>query len=54
VSLTLDVDPRFGINLGMDNVFDRKPPLGLLGIGGGSSIYDTRGRFFYAGITAKF
>ena len=28
--------------------------LGLTGIGGGSGIYDVRGRFFYAGAVAKF
>jgi hypothetical protein len=30
------------------------PPFGLTGIGGGSAIYDNRGRFFYAGAKANF
>jgi hypothetical protein len=37
----------------MDNVFDTKPPLGLLGTGGGDP-YDTTGRFLYAGFKASF
>jgi hypothetical protein len=30
------------------------PPFGLTGVGGGSGIYDIRGRYGYAGVTAKF
>jgi outer membrane receptor protein involved in Fe transport len=40
--------------LGVDNLTNKEPPLGLTGIGGGSSIYDARGRFYYAGVIAKF
>lgn len=48
---------RFGVDIGKhsefyvgaDNIADQMPPLGLSGIGGGSGIYDNRGRFFYAG-----
>ena len=39
---------------GIDNVFDKHPPLGLTGIGAGSAIYDFRGRTFYAGLKANF
>lgn len=54
VRLGLDVNEKFNIYGGLDNVFNRKPPFGLTGTGGGSGIYDTRGRFFYAGVRAKF
>jgi outer membrane receptor protein involved in Fe transport len=53
VRLGLDVNDKFNIYGGIDNVFNRQPPLGLTGTGGGSGIYDARGRFFYAGIKAK-
>jgi len=39
---------------GVDNLFNRNPPLGLTGIGAGSGIYDNRGRFFYTGLKANF
>ena len=39
---------------GVDNVFNVMPPYGLTGTGGGSGIYDARGRYFYAGVKAKF
>jgi outer membrane receptor protein involved in Fe transport len=40
--------------LGVDNLFDRLPPLDLLGDGAGSAIFPNMGRFFYAGFTASF
>ncbi len=40
--------------LGVDNLFDRLPPLDLLGEGAGSAIFPNMGRFFYAGFTASF
>ncbi len=46
-------DNKFNFYVGMDNVFDTKPPLGLLGTAGGDP-YDTTGRFFYAGFKASF
>lgn len=49
-----EVDDRFDFYVGVDNVFNRLPPLGLTGVGGGSSIYNNTGRFFYAGVNAKF
>jgi outer membrane receptor protein involved in Fe transport len=54
VRLGIDVGPKYNFYLGIDNATNVKPPLGLTGIGGGSSIYDARGRFYYAGAVAKF
>ena len=34
---------------GIDDIANKKPPLGATGIGGGSGIYRNIGRFFYAG-----
>lgn len=56
------MDLRFGFNidaksnfyLGIDNLTDKKPPLGATGIGAGSAIYDNIGRRLYAGINYKF
>lgn len=45
---------RFELTLGVDNVLNTNPPLGLTGIGGGSGIYRVRGRNFYVGALAKF
>ena len=50
----IDAGERLNFYVGVDNIFDRDPPLGLTGIGGGSGIYSNRGRFFYAGAVAKF
>ena len=40
--------------LGITNVFDRKPPVGLYGTGSGSSLYDALGRSYYAGVNYNF
>lgn len=48
------VGKRFNFLVGVDNIANRKPPLGLTGVGAGSGIYSNIGRFFYAGATAKF
>ncbi len=41
--------------VGVDNIFDRLPPLDLvLGDGAGSAIYSNTGRFFYGGVSVKF
>jgi outer membrane receptor protein involved in Fe transport len=46
--------------VGVDNVFDRQPPLGIAATGAGpggvgnGAIYDIRGRQFYAGFRARF
>lgn len=52
--LGIDVGPKYNFYLGVDNVTNVKPPYDLNGIGGFSGIYDARGRFFYAGFSAKF
>ncbi len=48
-----NVDRNFEFYAGVDNMFDKKPPFGLLGTAGGDP-YDTYGRFFYAGVKANF
>jgi outer membrane receptor protein involved in Fe transport len=53
VRLGFDVNKKFNIYGGVDNVFNRQPPFGLTGTGGGSGIYDARGRFMYVGVKAK-
>jgi outer membrane receptor protein involved in Fe transport len=49
-------DLRFYV--GIDNVFDQNPPLGAdvgaTGAGANRSIYEYRGRNFYAGFRARF
>ncbi|MGH6780490.1 MAG: TonB-dependent receptor domain-containing protein [Sphingomonadaceae bacterium] len=45
---------RFRFYAGVDNAFDRHPPFGLDGTGGGSGIYENVGRFFYLGAEVKF
>lgn len=54
VRFNVDVNDRFNTYLGIDNVGNKLPPYGLTGIGGGSGIYDNRGRLFYVGAVAKF
>lgn len=54
VRISVDVNDKFHFYSGVTNVGNVKPPYGLTGIGTGSGIYDNRGRFFYAGVTAKF
>jgi outer membrane receptor protein involved in Fe transport len=54
VRLGVDIGPKYNFYAGLDNLTNTKPPLGLTGIGGGSGEYDNRGRFFYAGVLAKF
>lgn len=44
----------FQFYAGIDNLFDKHPPLGSTGTGTGSAIYDIRGRNLYAGIRASF
>ena len=40
---------KYNFYVGVDNVFNRLPPLGLTGSGAGSAIYSNIGRYFYAG-----
>ncbi|MES2057569.1 MAG: TonB-dependent receptor [Pseudomonadota bacterium] len=58
VRASVDVDKRFTLYGGVDNLTDKKPPYGLLGVGGNASgndgIYDNIGRFMYVGVSAKF
>ena len=54
VRFGVDIGPKYNFYLGVDNLTNTHPPLGLTGTGGGSSIYDNRGRFVYGGVLAKF
>ena len=54
VRASYDITDDFNAYLGVDNVKNKMPPLGLSGTGGGSGMYDTRGRFFYAGLKYNF
>jgi len=49
-----NIKPGSTFYMGVDNLTNRIPPLGATGIGAGSGIYESIGRRFYAGITAKF
>lgn len=44
---------KYTFYLGADNIFDTKPPLGLLGIAGGDP-FDSIGRYLYAGATVNW
>jgi outer membrane receptor protein involved in Fe transport len=48
------VNNRFRFYLGVDNVFDKLPPLGLTGTGAGGAIYNNLGRFVYGGAQVDF
>ena len=60
IRLNVDIARDFSFSFGVDNLFNRNPPLGLTGLGpallatGDSSIYSVRGRNFYAGFRARF
>lgn len=54
VRLEYDVNDKFNLYFGADNITDQLPPFGLTGAGGGSAIYQNVGRFLYAGVQAKF
>jgi iron complex outermembrane recepter protein len=47
---------EMGLNvyLGIDNVFDKDPPVAYFGAGVGDALYDSLGRFMYVGATYKF
>jgi outer membrane receptor protein involved in Fe transport len=49
----LEIDNKFDFYVGIDNAFDKQPPLGLLGTAGGDP-FDSFGRYFYAGIKASW
>lgn len=48
------VNDGFNFYFGIENVLNTAPPFDLTGIGGGSGIYDNRGRYFYAGAVVRF
>jgi outer membrane receptor protein involved in Fe transport len=52
--LDLELEDDFGFYVGVDNLLDTLPPLGLDGTGFGSGQYDNIGRFFYAGARFSF
>jgi outer membrane receptor protein involved in Fe transport len=54
VRFEVDLNKKFNVYLGVDNLTDKKAPFGLTGVGAGSGIYDVRGRYIYAGVVAKF
>ena len=47
-------DSALSVYLGVDNVFDKDPPLNYFGTDAATSFYDSVGRFFYLGATYKF
>jgi outer membrane receptor protein involved in Fe transport len=48
------VNNRFRFYLGVDNIFNKLPPLGLTGTGAGGAVYSNIGRFFYSGVQVDF
>jgi len=50
----IDATDKFQFSFGVDNAFDRLPPGGLTGTGGGDGIFDNVGRRFYAGFDVRF
>ncbi len=52
--VALDPNTHLNVYFGIDNLFDRDPPLGLTGIGAGSGIYTNIGRRYYAGAIVRF
>lgn len=52
--VAVDVNKQFNAYVGVDNLSNTLPPFGLTGVGGGSGVYNPRGRFFYAGVRANF
>lgn len=53
VRVNWDIDDgKYNFYVGVDNVFDNKPPFGQLGTAGGDP-YDTFGRYFYAGFQVR-
>ena len=54
VRASYDITDSVNAYLGVDNLTDKIPPLGLTGTGEGSGIYEARGRFWYAGFRMNF
>jgi len=49
IRIGYDVNESLNLYLGVDNIEDKDPPLGLTGTGEGSGIYESRGRFIFLG-----
>ncbi len=49
-----EIDKKFEFYFGVDNITNRLPPLGNLGVGAGGAIWDNVGRYFYSGFKANF
>ena len=54
IRVAYEVNDRFQIYMGADNIGNKRPPYGATGITDGSAIYDNRGRYLYTGVVAKF
>jgi outer membrane receptor protein involved in Fe transport len=54
VRASYDITDSLNAYLGVDNLADKVPPLGLTGTGEGSGIYEARGRFWYLGFRMGF
>ena len=54
IRLEVDVNKKYNMYLGVDNLLNKLPPYGLTGAGAGSAIYNNLGMFLYAGFVAKF
>lgn len=54
IRIGYQINDQWNAYLGVDNMTDRIPPLGLTGTGEGSGIYDVRARYFYGGIKVNF
>ena len=54
IRFALEVNKQFNLYGGINNVTNKAPPLGTTGIGGGSGIFDNRGRFFYMGVKVNY
>jgi outer membrane receptor protein involved in Fe transport len=54
IRLGAKVNSHFRTYFGVDNIFNKLPPFGLTGTGGGGAIYSNIGRFFYGGVEVNF
>ena len=54
IRASYDITDDLNAYLGVDNLSDRVPPLGLTGTTEGGGIYEVRGRFWYAGAKYSF
>ncbi len=53
IRATVEVNKQFRLYGGVDNLTDKKPPYGQLGISDGGAIYDNVGRYMYVGASVK-